>query len=105
MFPTRVEMWNGVWTLMTPFFSHIDPKLRRLQEVLAAVRDALALFVTAGVKHKDVAWRNVCLYRRGGSSAELKAVLIDLADVGEFESSEEPDAWLERMMRKLEGTV
>ena len=102
-FRTRVAKWNGVWTLMTPFFSHIAPELRRDARVMAAIEKVLGRFVDAGVRHNDVAWRNVCLYKT--QEGELRAVLIDFADVGNFPEGQHREEWVQEALESLEASA
>lgn len=106
-FRTEVRMWNGVWTLMTPYFSHVDRKLQTEEQVLDAIKTVLERFFDCGYKHTDVAWRNICLYRLEvqGSTSEVKAVLIDLVGVQGFCRKLATDGdktdWVEAQMTKL----
>jgi hypothetical protein len=102
-FPTRVAQWNGSWTLMTPFFSHVAIPLRKHDKVTDAVKDVLQKFADAGVRHGDVAWRNICIYQTAG--CELRAVLIDLVDVSDFGPSHDRNAWVKESFEKLMATT
>ena len=88
---------------MTPFFSHIAPTLRKDERVRDAVKNVLQRFANAGIRHNDVAWRNVCLYRT--ADAELRAVMIDLADVNEFVNPRERDAWVKVAIERLDSSA
>eukprot|EP00161_Ancyromonas_sigmoides_P024843 TRINITY_DN81_c1_g1_i10.p1 TRINITY_DN81_c1_g1~~TRINITY_DN81_c1_g1_i10.p1 ORF type:complete len:688 (-),score=145.74 TRINITY_DN81_c1_g1_i10:282-2261(-) len=102
-FPTRVAKWNGVWTLMTPFFSHVTRSLRSNDDVMNAIRAALDRFVQAKIRHDDIAWRNICLYRT--PEGELRAVLIDLARVSKFPEGQDLTGWVEVALENLEASA
>lgn len=65
-----IETWSGMRCLRMPYFRAI-PVARRT-ESMKAVTEALNHFVSQGVMHTDVRWRNM------GLSPDGKVVLYDL---------------------------
>ena len=103
-FSTRVAQWNGVWTLMAPFFSHVSPGLRGNESVREAVETVIKRFANRGVRHNDIAWRNICLYRTAEEN-DLRAVLIDLADVCDFPEGQDRGEWVTSALCSLEKSA
>lgn len=69
------EKWNGHAALRMPHFSPVDPKNRG--NALPLVRDTLEKhFHANGVKHNDVAWRNIGMFK--ASDGADHAVVFDM---------------------------
>ena len=103
-FSTRVAQWNGTWTLMAPFFSHVSPALRENERVRKAVKTVIKRFADKGVRHNDIAWRNICLYKTAEEN-DLRAVLIDLADVCDFPEGQDRREWVAGALCSLEESA
>lgn len=79
-----------------PHFASVLP-CRRF-DVLDLVQTCLeSHFVSRGLVHEDVAWRNIGLYKDG--EAEQHAVVFDLGRVRR-ETNDDED-WVHRAMEKL----
>jgi len=79
--------------LMMPHFCDPQKEDCNNSDVLAAIGAALDRFHKKGLKHCDVAWRNIGLYKKDGS---LCAVVYDLAQTAAFEASEGDFCWFKK---------
>jgi len=89
------EKWCGREALRMPHFATVRPEERL--RVLGSVKTTLETnFYDNGLVHKDVAWRNIGLYKGG---AEQQAVVYDLGRVrGQITGD---DSWVNDAIEKL----
>jgi hypothetical protein len=89
-----VEMRSGRWALRMPHFSRV-PEDNRTDDCIEAVRGVLTkAFETNGLKHTDVAWRNIGRYRVSRNAVAI--VVYDMGDVIEGDSG-----WVDGEIEKL----
>jgi hypothetical protein len=87
----RVVILDGEPALLMPWFE--TPSVDERKELLSAVRTCLTQdFVASGLKHSDVAWRNVM---RCGK----QVVMVDLDSV----STETNSDWVDTAIKQLEA--
>ena len=80
----RVVQVMGQTALLMPWFQSPE----RTRPTLAAVEQTLSKdFRDKGFRHRDVAWRNVGVYR--GDNGETKAVVFDMQSVGSVKNQQE----------------
>jgi hypothetical protein len=94
------ETWCGREALRMPHFAAVRPN-ERLQ-ALDLVRATLeANFFVKSLVHKDVAWRNIGLYKKVGA-ARPEAVVFDLGRVESKETDDDYNAnWVDDAIDKL----
>jgi Family of unknown function (DUF5898) len=89
------EKWNGHAALRMPHFAPVDPKNRG--NVLPLVRDTLEKhFHANGVKHKDVAWRNIGMFKAANGTE--RAVVFDM---GSTSSIKGDNGWVDQAVQHL----
>ena len=95
-FPVHAEYWCGRPTVRMPYFASItdvDDKTE-VELVRKCLNDN---FVSKGLEHTDVAWRNVGFFLN--AAGELCAVVFDLSSVKETGSTD--DSWVTRACSDL----
>jgi hypothetical protein len=89
------EKWNGHAALRMPHFAPVHPKNRG--NALPLVRDTLEKhFHANGVKHNDVAWRNIGMFK--GTDGTEHAVVFDMSSTS---STKDDNGWVDQAMQHL----
>ena len=89
------EKWNGHEALRMPHFAPVDPMNRG--SALPLVRDTLEKhFHANGVKHNDVAWRNIGMFKAMDGTEH--AVVFDM---GSTSSIKDDNGWVDQAVQHL----
>jgi Family of unknown function (DUF5898) len=100
----HLEKWSGHAALRMPHFAPVDPNNRA--NALPLVEETLKNhFHANGVKHKDVAWRNIGMFI--AADGNERAVVFDMGSVSSIKDDNGwvDNGWVDQAVQHLLGSI